>query len=210
MTTPLNPNQLAERAEALTSELREILAQMLGVSPSAESKEKTKQLREVSRTIERLESSRVSIPAELRNLKTTLLTEVSCEEEVGEALESLRDELEFMLAQVQKQLPAKNQDAKPRPKRTRSSSPKTDKAILREYLVKALKAHGGRASIHDTLMWMKEHLQQRFLPGDLELRKSGEVAWENNTCWERYNLVQAGVLKNDSPRGVWELNGDHH
>ena len=58
---------------------------------------------------------------------------------------------------------------------------------------------------------MQEHLQHRLLPGDLETRaSSGEVVWENNTCWERYNLVQEGILKSDSPRGVWELNGDHH
>lgn len=210
MAAPANPRHLAERAEVLTRELREIAGQMLGLTPSPESREKTNQLREVSRTIERLESSRISVPAELRNLKTTLVTELSLEEEVGEALESLRGELESMSADIQKILPAKDHDAKPRRRRPRSNVPRTDKQVLREYLVKALKAHGGRASIHDALKWMKEHLQHRFLPGDLETRTSGEVVWENNTCWERYNLVQEGILKSDSPRGVWELNGDHH
>jgi prefoldin subunit 5 len=210
MATTDNLRQLAERAKILTRELREIVGQMLGVAPSPESAEKTKQLREVSRTIERLESSRVSVPAELRNLKTTLLTEVSLDEEVGEALETLRGELESLQAEIQNQVPASDQDAKPRCKRTRSNSPRTDKQVLREFLLKSLKAHGGRASIHDALKWMQEHLQSRFLPGDLEIRSSGEVVWENNTCWERYSLVQEGILKNDSPRGVWELNGEHH
>jgi hypothetical protein len=210
MATPVNPRHLAERAEVLTRELREIATQMLSVAPSPESTEKAKQLREVCRSIERLESSRVSVPAELRNLKTTLVAELGQEEELGEALESLRGELESMSAEIQKIFPAKDQDTKPRRRRPRSNVPRTDKQVLREFLVKALKAHGGRASIHDTLKWMREHLQNRFLPGDLETRTSGEVVWENNTCWERYNLVQEGVLKSDSPRGVWELNGEHH
>lgn len=210
MATPVNPLHLSERAEVLTRELREVAGQLLGLVPSEESTEKTKQLREVSRSIERLESSRISVPTELRNLKTTLVAELGLDEEVGDALESLRGELEFMSAEIQKILPTKDHDSKPRRRRPRSNVPRTDKQVLREFLVKALKAHDGRASIHDTLKWMREHLQNRFLPGDLETRTSGEVVWENNTCWERYNLVQEGILKSDSPRGVWELNGDHH
>lgn len=210
MSVSQNPRHLAERAEVLTRELREVAGQLLGLIPSEESTEKTKQLREVSRSIERLESSRISVPTELRNLKTTLVAELGLDEEVGDALESLRGELESISAEIQKILPAKDYDTKPRRRRPRSNVPRTDKQVLREYLVKALKAQGGRASIHDTLKWMREHLQNRFLPGDLETRTSGEVVWENNTCWERYNLVQEGILKSDSPRGVWELNGDYH
>ncbi|HEY4417359.1 MAG TPA: hypothetical protein VGO57_16830 [Verrucomicrobiae bacterium] len=210
MAATHNPRHLAERAEVLTRELREIAGQLLGLVPSEESTEKIKQLREVARSIERLESSRISVPTELRNLKTTLVTELSLEEEVGEALESLRGELESLSAEIQKTLPAKDHDAKPRHRRPRSNVPRTDKQVLREFLVKALKAHDGRASIHEALKRMEEHLENRFLPGDLETRASGEVVWENNTCWERYNLVQEGILKSNSPRGVWELNGDHH
>ena len=195
----------------MTRELREVASQMVGLVPGEELAEKTKQLREVARAIERLESSQISVPAELRNLKSTLVSEVGLEEEVAEALEALRGDLAAIQAEIQVSLPAKGQDDKPRRRHPRSNAARTDKQVLREYLIKALRAQGGRATIHDTLEWMKEHLQNRLLPGDLETRaSSGDVVWENNTCWERYNLVQEGILKSDSPRGVWELNGDHH
>lgn len=210
MSTHANPRHLAERAEVLTRELREIINQMISVGPTAESEEKKNQLREISRTVERLESSQVSVPSELRNLKTALITELSIEEETGDAIASLLGELLAIQSELQKRLPSMDRESKQRRRHPRSGSPKTEKRVLRENLIKALKAHGGRATINDTLKWMREHLQHRFLPGDLETRASGEVVWENNTCWERYNLVQEGVLKSDSPRGIWELNGEDH
>jgi len=31
------------------------------------------------------------------------------------------------------------------------------------------------------------------------------VRWKNTVHWERYNMVQDGLLADDSPRGVWEI-----
>ncbi len=31
------------------------------------------------------------------------------------------------------------------------------------------------------------------------------VRWKNTVSWERYNMVQDGLLADDSPRGVWEI-----
>lgn len=49
---------------------------------------------------------------------------------------------------------------------------------------------------------MKLHL----LPGDLALLSSGEPRWWNATQFERYALKEEGYLRDDSPRGVWELS----
>ena len=62
---------------------------------------------------------------------------------------------------------------------------------------------------HDVLDWMEEHLKDKLLPGDLERRTTGELVWQNNTCWERFTLVQEGILKSHSPRGIWELTDGH-
>lgn len=32
-----------------------------------------------------------------------------------------------------------------------------------------------------------------------------EVRWRNTVEWSRYRMVRDGLLRGDSPRGVWEL-----
>ena len=57
---------------------------------------------------------------------------------------------------------------------------------------------------------MEQKLTGKLLPGDLEWRETtNEHAWQNNACWERYQMTQDGVLKTGSPRGIWELSEDH-
>jgi hypothetical protein len=42
-------------------------------------------------------------------------------------------------------------------------------------------------------------------PGDFESTRSGAVLWENRAQWERLKMVKEGLLRADSPHGVWEL-----
>ena len=184
---------MIDRAEALLQESRAIIEGLSQFQQTPDSEEKANQLREISRTIARLETARTTIPNELRSLKTQLVAELSVEEQCRETLESLRGGLTVLLTEVQKHVPRPGKVRKTRQKR--SSQPKTDKTVLRDYIVKALKAHGGRARITEVLDWMEEHLRDRLLPGDLEKRATGEVVWHNNACWERFNLVQEGIMK---------------
>jgi len=42
---------------------------------------------------------------------------------------------------------------------------------------------------------------------DLELVPSGtSKRWEKRANWERYQMVQEGLLRSDSPQGIWELS----
>jgi hypothetical protein len=69
---------------------------------------------------------------------------------------------------------------------------------------------GGRAKVADVLQEMGRQLKGKLLPGDLELRKDGKtIAWVNNAQWQRLLMVREGILKNDSPNGIWELAEDH-
>jgi hypothetical protein len=46
----------------------------------------------------------------------------------------------------------------------------------------------------------------KLLPGDLAFRRNGKtIAWQNNACWERLKMRQDGLLRDDSPSGIWEL-----
>ena len=45
-----------------------------------------------------------------------------------------------------------------------------------------------------------------WLAGDRQPVSTGDERWWNATCWARSNLVKEGYLRNDSPRGTWELS----
>jgi hypothetical protein len=204
---PPHVSDLIERAEPLVQELRHLVAGLAQFHESPDAQEKAGQLKEISRTVTRLESMKVPVPNELRNLKTDLVAELGIDEHVRETLTGLRDGLAEVLDAIQHRTGKPGTSDKPR--RKRSQLPRTDKQILRGCLLKALKAKGGKASIHEVLDWMEEHLKDRLQPGDLETHPSGAVVWQRNTHWERFSLVQEGILKSHSPRGIWELDDDH-
>ena len=35
-----------------------------------------------------------------------------------------------------------------------------------------------------------------------------EYVWQNNAKWERFQMIQEGLLRRGSPRGIWELSED--
>jgi hypothetical protein len=46
-----------------------------------------------------------------------------------------------------------------------------------------------------------------FREADYHIRKSDKKpVWHNVMNWERLNMVKDGLLKSNSPRGIWELN----
>jgi hypothetical protein len=74
-------------------------------------------------------------------------------------------------------------------------------------IIEVLKSRGGRAKVAEALEGVGERLKDKFLPGDLEVRQDGKTpAWRNNAQWERLRMVHDGVLRSDSPNGVWELS----
>ncbi|MCX7778606.1 MAG: winged helix-turn-helix domain-containing protein, partial [Armatimonadetes bacterium] len=48
---------------------------------------------------------------------------------------------------------------------------------------------------------VRPHLQSF----DFRPVSSGEPRWRNKARWERFNMVLEGLLRDDSPRGIWEL-----
>jgi hypothetical protein len=202
MSAAIETKSSSDRAEALVGELRALVSFLTGIPQDLKLSDKREQLKEVGRSIGRLESLNVSVPDELRALKTQLISELSVEEHIQETLSYLGENLEEILCQVR---PRSNAGNGEKPRKPRSKLPKTDKNVLREHLILALKANNGRARIDEVLDWMANELNGKLLPGDLETRSTGEIVWQNNTCWERFTLVREGVLKSDSPRGIWEL-----
>lgn len=94
-----------------------------------------------------------------------------------------------------------------RKKRTRAPSG----ILLRqeEYelpLLEVLSHLGGSAAAGEVIELLGERLNGKLKPADRERLDSGAVRWENRAQFVRYELVQRGDMKGDSPRGVWEIS----
>lgn len=189
---------------------QEVIEQLDSGDDNAEMDAMEAQLREISKTIGRLEKASVPIPDVLRAEKTRLAAAL-CDKTGTMVLHHLAEEFEGILKDLRTRLGQnRTSPSRKREPRKHSRSPKTDKKILREYIILALKKYGGRARMADVIEEMSRHLKGKLLPGDLELRQDGKTsAWVNNACWERMFMVKDGLLKNDSPHGIWELTEDH-
>lgn len=168
-----------------------------------------KQLREISKTIDKLERAGISVPDELRSLKTCLLAKLSVKGEVRIVLEKLAGGFESILRDIGRLIETDN-TGKTITRRTyrgsRSNKPKTDSKILRQEIIKALQKFGGRAPVHQVLGEMEKQLNGRLLPRDLESLKDGSIVWQNSAQWERFHMIEEGILKGNSPHGIWELS----
>jgi gamma-glutamylcysteine synthetase len=169
------------------------------------------QLREIAKAIDKLDKIGVAVPDALRAEKTRLAAALGVNAEAVQVLNHLTDELEELLKGLKARLGRTSEgDTTKKPRAKRSRSPKTPNATLRELIVEALRHHGGSCHKNDVLQYMEEKLQGKLLPGDMEWRETTrDHAWQNNACWERYQMTKDGVLKTGSPRGIWELSEDH-
>ncbi|HEC06782.1 MAG TPA: hypothetical protein ENJ12_08020 [Thiolapillus brandeum] len=167
------------------------------------------QLKEVARSVERLQSQGHPIPDDLRRLKLDLMMRLEDGEQAAAELKQWAEGLRPLLASIDAVLTeARKSGNGPKNKggrKRKQKVPRTNQEVLREYLLAALRELGGSASCSRVKDHMRERLAGRFLPGDLMKRKTGEIVWENNTHWERNALVKEGILKKNSPRGIWEL-----
>lgn len=199
-----DPNLLVELC-------REVIERLDSGSDNGETAAMEAQLREIARAIDKLDKQGVPVPDALRAEKTRLAAALGVSAEATQALNHLADELDELLKELKDRI-GRTPEAPPakKPRAKRSKSPKTDKAILRQLIVEALRHLGGSAPKNDVLKYMEEKLHGKLLPGDLEWREAtNDYVWQNNACWERYAMTQDGTLKTGSPRGIWELSEEH-
>jgi hypothetical protein len=85
----------------------------------------------------------------------------------------------------------------------RGSDMYTPQSEFRTPILEALSMRGGSARMADVLAHVRSNVSLR--PGDFETTQSGAILWENRAQWERLAMIKAGILKSDSPHGVWEI-----
>lgn len=182
----------------------EIIDELNRINSDDELRDRKIQLHEINKAIKSLEVKNIPVPDGLRNEKIKLVGEINTK--------STTSKLQLMQNGFEELLKCINIDEKKNTikKRERSNEPKTDNATLRDVLIQVLKEMGGKGKVKDIKVAMESILKDKFLPGDLLLRSDGRtIAWFNNVRWERLRMVDAGILRNDSNYGCWELTGDN-
>lgn len=75
-------------------------------------------------------------------------------------------------------------------------------------ILQALVQLGGSGRVIEVLDRVERMMKEQLNKYDYESLPSNpkELRWRNNAQWARLNLVQAGYLASDSPRGIWEIS----
>lgn len=128
------------------------------------------------------------------------------DDDVIERLAELSEPLEDVNAVLRRTLGTSGAPTKPAP-RGRRASPGSILAE-REYelpILRALLEMGGSGQALEVTDRVGELLDGKLKPRDHEELESGDIRWRNRTAFTRHTLKKRGLLKADSPRGVWEL-----
>lgn len=202
-----DPTPFLDSPDRLLQLCMDVIAQLDERRQGQKLDEQEKQLKEIAHTINKLEKTGVSVPDELRHLKTGLVTELAVRDEITNTLEELADGFEKALHELHSMVGRTNGNGQQKPPRNkRSREPKTSNEVLRKEIIRALKALGGAGRVQQVLDKMEEQLEGKLLPRDMETLSTGVLVWKNNAQWERNRMVQDCILKSDSRRGIWELS----
>lgn len=78
---------------------------------------------------------------------------------------------------------------------------------FRNPILRVLQEMGGSGHAKEILAAVERRMQNTLTKVDYDIIPSGhQTRWEKSANWERMNMVHDGLLRNNSPRGVWELS----
>ncbi len=75
-------------------------------------------------------------------------------------------------------------------------------------ILEVLVEMGGAGKRHDVVGAVGKKMKNILKPADYgKLPKSGWIRWRNRVAWQASNMRQPeqSLIKNDSPRGIWEI-----
>lgn len=163
------------------------------------------QLDEITKAIDRLKNSGAKVPDELRKLKIQLSAVVTEHENALQTLQTLELRLSNTITDLRakvKQLADKSQNTqKPKKRYVKRTSP----TLLRKEITKALRELGGSAKRSEILDKIRENMDGRFKPDDLERDANEVLNWEKWVVGDRAKMMKEGVLKTGGNQKIWEL-----
>jgi hypothetical protein len=160
--------------------------------------------------VQQIEISGVQVPDDLLIIQNKLKFELNELDNPDDVLLFIADELSKSVVRIrghQNKIP----DVTIRKYKGRISRviPTIKRPELQRAVIETLNEFGGRANANDILDKLAIKLKTRFTPADLELLDDGYTRWQKNVHWTRYILTEKGVLKSNSPRGIWELSDNY-
>jgi len=204
----MNKSQhLGSDAEGVLDLLRDVVSEIREVLDNAEWKAKDMQLREISRTIDKLDSLSVSVPDDLRRLKTHLAQELTLRDRADEKRADLISGLTAIVDELQALSGAATIGNNSTGSRRRRARPVQNAyPQLREALLEVLREKGGSAPAGEILDAMCIRLDGKLGPEETKILNDGRPSWRYKAYTVRTHLIEEGVLKENSPMGRWELS----
>jgi restriction endonuclease Mrr len=85
--------------------------------------------------------------------------------------------------------------------------PRTPREAFYPLILTVLETMGGRGEVHTVLNGVHDLIAHRLTEADCEPLESDPLMtrWYKSANWARFEMVRQGLLKRDSPRGVWEI-----
>ncbi|MCK4444335.1 MAG: winged helix-turn-helix domain-containing protein [Thermoplasmata archaeon] len=101
-------------------------------------------------------------------------------------------------------------EAKPRrkPPKVPKKRKKTDavpQGAFRIPILAALMEMDGKGFAKDVLNEVERKIKSKLGEADYQKLDTGGIRWRNRAMWERNKMVREGLLRDDSPRGLWEI-----
>ena len=170
---------------------------------------KKTQIKAISKTIQQIERSGVQVPDDLLIIQNKLKFELNELDNTNDVLLFIADELSKSVGKIRDHY-NKTADVIIRKNtykgRISRDIPTIKRPELQKAVIETLNEFGGRANANDVLDKLAIKLKTKLTPADLELLDDGYNRWQKNVHWTRYILTEKGVLKSNSPRGIWELS----
>ncbi len=84
---------------------------------------------------------------------------------------------------------------------------RTPESAYYQSILKALRDAGGKGRVNDMLEKVEHSMKEILKKVDYQpLASDPEMPrWRNTAQWARNSMVKEGLLKLDSPRGIWEI-----
>jgi hypothetical protein len=199
---------LVEQALHHIQLLSDILDQLVDKSDSGNSLNSQKeQLADLTKMINQWEAKNLPVPDEFRMMQMKLTAEVDHAKEKASILDRIKQGLQDALSKIPYEKQIVNQGVKISKQYAGSSNvPRTDREIYRDLIAAILRDLGGSASTQVLKEEIKKKLAGRFTEADLGYTTAGERRWWKNARYTKTDLVKKGLLRNNSPKGVWELS----
>ena len=86
----------------------------------------------------------------------------------------------------------------------------TKQEAFRKPLLESISELGGSAPMQDVINLVEHKMRHRLTKHDQEIINNGRRRWDNSVRWLRQGLCDEGLLKKNSPRGIWELTDKGH